>query len=276
MTTISPDGVPSAASRGPAVTARPGGFFRDVMSVAGRAVRALPREPEAVIPALLIPVFFFFVNTGSLSSITETTGSVTDFKAFQLPVAIVFAVTGISRAAALVTDIQGGYFDRLLVTPIKRPALLLGLMIADFVLVLLLGSVVTAMGLALGVRFETGVLGIIAFLLIGALWGLAFAGFSYSIALKTGNPAAVNSAFLLFFPFAFIAPTLVPEELLSGWMATAAKFNPVTYLFEGLRALITEGWEWSSIGVSLLAIAIMGFVSFSLAFAALKGRVAQR
>ena len=40
-----------------------------------------------------------------------------DFKAFQLPVAIIFAVTGISRASALVTDIQSGYFDRLLLTP---------------------------------------------------------------------------------------------------------------------------------------------------------------
>jgi len=275
MTALTPDAGISA-NRGAAVTARPGGFIRDVLSVAGRAVRALPREPEAVIPALLIPVFFFFVNTGSLTDLAESSGTITDFKAFQLPVSIVFAVTGISRAAALVTDIQGGYFDRLLVTPIKRPALLLGLMVADFVLVILLGSVVTAMGLLLGIRFETGVLGIAAFLVIGALWGLAFAGFSYAIALKTGNPAAVNSAFLLFFPFAFISSTFLPVDQLSGWMQSAARVNPVTYLFEGLRALILEGWVWSSIGKALLAIAIMGLISFSLAFAALKGRVAQR
>ena len=47
--------------------------------------------------------------------------------------AIIFAVTGVSRASALVTDIQGGYFDRLLLTPIRRPSLLLGLMAADVV-----------------------------------------------------------------------------------------------------------------------------------------------
>lgn len=256
------------------VTARPGGFVRDVLSVAGRAVRALPREPEAVIPALIIPVFFFFVNTGSLTDLAESAGGVADFKAFQLPVSIVFAVTGISRAPALVTDIQGGYFDRLLVTPIRRPALLLGLMIADFVLVILLGSVVTAMGLLLGIRFETGVAGIVAFLLIGALWGVAFAGFSYAIALKTGNPAAVNSAFLLFFPFAFISSTFLPLEALSGWMRTVARYNPVTYLFEGLRAIILEGWVWSSIAKCLLAIAIMGTISFTLAFLSLRGRLA--
>ena len=263
----------TAVTNRSSVQARPGGFVHDVFTVAGRAVRALPREPEAVIPALLIPVFFFFVNTGSLTNLAEGAGGISDFKAFQLPVSIVFAVTGISRAPALVTDIQGGYFDRLLVTPIKRPALLLGLMIADFVLVMVLGLVVTIMGLALGVRFEAGILGIVAFLLIGAIWGMAFAGFSYAIALKTGNPAAVNSAFLLFFPFAFISSTFLPLEALSGWMRSVAQVNPVTYLFKGLRSLIFEGWNWSSLGQALLAIAIMGTISFSLAFAALRGRL---
>ena len=43
----------------------------------------------------------------------------------------------------------------------------------------------------------------IAFILLASLWSLAFAGFGYAIALKTGNPAAVNSTFLLFFPFLF-------------------------------------------------------------------------
>ena len=96
--------------------------------MARRAIRSLPREPEAIIPAIIVPVFFFFVNVGSLQKLAQSSGSVTDFKAFQLPVAIIFAVTGVSRASALVTDIQDGYFDRLLVTPVKRPALLLGMM----------------------------------------------------------------------------------------------------------------------------------------------------
>ncbi len=96
------------------VQARPAGFFRDLASIAGRALRAIPREPEALIPALIVPLFFFTVNVGALSEISSFVG-VEDFRAFQLPVAIIFAVTGVSRASALVTDIQSGYFDRLLV-----------------------------------------------------------------------------------------------------------------------------------------------------------------
>ena len=90
------------------IQARPAGFFRDVTTVAGRALRAIPREPEAILPALIIPIFFFIVNTGALSKVSSFAG-INDYKAFQLPVSIVFAVTGISRASALVTDIKSGY-----------------------------------------------------------------------------------------------------------------------------------------------------------------------
>ena len=257
------------------IQARPAGFFRDLTTVAGRALRAIPREPESIIPALFIPLFFFAVNTGSLSKVSSFTGIV-DYKAFQIPVAIVFAVTGISRASALVTDIKSGYFDRLLMTPISRVALLLGLMIADFALVIALSVPVLILGLIVGVNFTTGFVGMLAFLLMSGLWGLAFTGFPYAIALKTGNPAAVNSSFLLFFPFSFLTTSFLPKEALSGWLATAAKYNPVTYLLDGLRAIITTGWDWSSITKALVAIVIIMSISFTLAFVALKGRVRRK
>ena len=109
-----------------------------------------------MIPALMIPLFFFVVNVGALQDFSEQGIAGFDYKAFQLPVAIIFAVTGISRAGTLVLDIQDGYFDRLLMTPVKRLALLLGLMVADFALVCGLCIPVMGLGFALGVRFETG------------------------------------------------------------------------------------------------------------------------
>jgi ABC-2 type transport system permease protein len=255
---------------------RAAGFVADCASIAGRALRAIPREPEAVIPALFIPVFFFVVNVGALEKVAEAQaveGTVTDFRAFQLPVAILFAVTGISRASALVTDIQDGYFDRLLMTPIRRLALLLGLMIADFALVIALCIPVVLLGFAFGVRFETGIAGILAFILIAGLWGLAFTGFPYAIALKTGNPAAVNTSFILFFPFAFLTTSFLPEAALSGWLATVADWNPVTYILAGMRSLILSGWDGSELVPAFLSIAGVGAVSMTLAFMALRGRL---
>ena len=89
-------------------------FVADVSAVASRAIRSLTREPEFIGPALAIPIFFFVVNIGALEAFVERQPGI-DYRAFQLPVAIVFAVTGISRANMLVIDIQTGYLDRMLV-----------------------------------------------------------------------------------------------------------------------------------------------------------------
>ena len=248
-------------------------FVADVSAVASRAIRSLTREPEFIGPALAIPIFFFVVNIGALEAFVERQPGI-DYRAFQLPVAIVFAVTGISRANMLVIDIQTGYLDRMLVTPIRRTALLLGLMIADIVLALALATVVLVLGFVVGGGFETGVPGLMAFLALSMAWSLAFTGFPYTVALRTGNPAAVNSAFLIFFPFAFLTPSMLPRDLMSGWLKTVSAWNPVTYLLEGMRSVISAGWDLSMILKAVAAIVGLGMVTFTMAFRSLSKRVA--
>ena len=105
---------------------RPAGFVADVVSIAGRALRGVTRDLEAVTPPIFIALFFFLVNIATLQRLTENQIAGFDFKAFPLPTAILLGVTGVSRAPALVLDVQNGYFDRLLVTPVRRLAILLG------------------------------------------------------------------------------------------------------------------------------------------------------
>jgi len=209
-----------------ALRARPAGFAHDVSAIAGRALRGVPRDLEAVMPPIFIALFFFIVNIATLQRLTQSAGAGFDYKAFQMPTAILLGVTGISRAGSLVLDVQNGYMDRLLMTPIRRLAILLGHMVADVTVSTALTVPILALGFVLGVRFETGFLGLLAFVLLAALWSLAFAGFGYAIALKTGNPAAVQSTFLLFFPFLFLTSSYVPRSQLSGWLDRVASTTP--------------------------------------------------
>src|SRR5204863_5921151 len=135
-----------------------------------------------------------------------------------------------------------------------RLAILLGHLTADVAVAAVLTVPIIIVGFLLGVRFESGPLGIVVFIFVAALWSLAFSGFGYAIALKTGNPGAVNSTFLLFFPFLFLTSSYVPLDQLSGWLATVAAWNPVTYLLEGLRSLILEGWVWADLAKAVVAI----------------------
>jgi len=156
---------------------------------------------------------------------------------------------------------------------VRRQMLLLGLMAADFLAVILLTIPVLLLGLVLGVSFETGLLGMIVFLLYGAMWGLAFAGFPYAIALKTGNPAAVNASFILFFPFAFLTTSFLPQEALTGWLSTVATYNPVTYVLDGLRSVVSTGWDMDRLLQGFGASIALMVISFGLASLALAGRI---
>ena len=79
-------------------------------------------------------------------------------------------------------------------------------------------------------------------------------------------------SFLLFFPFIFLTTIFVPLEAMTGWLATIATYNPVTYLLEGLRSLVSDGWVWSELLKGAGAIALVGVVSMTLALMALMGR----
>ena len=156
--------------------ARSVGIVTDIATVARRSVRSLLREPEAMAPALIIPTFFFVVNVGALESFVERVPGI-DYRAFQIPVAIIFAVTGISRASVLVIDIQTGYLDRMLVTPVRRSTLLIGLMVADVVLAMGLSLVVIVMGLVFGGELRdrpAGSAGV--FVGLAVAWSLSFTG----------------------------------------------------------------------------------------------------
>ncbi len=254
---------------------RKAGFVRDVVAVSERALRSVVRDTETTVPALVIPVFMYVMTVGALEDFAESIPGL-DYRAFQLPVAVLFAVTGISRATTVVTDIQSGYFDRLVMTPVNRLALLLGLMVADFALVVALTIPVIIMGFIAGVGFVTGVPGILAFMVLAGVWGLIFSGFPYAIAFKTGNAAAVNMSFLLFFPFLFMTSLFVPQEEMTGWMSTAADFNPVTYLLAALRSLIYGGWDGPVMRDGMISIAACGVLTISLALASLKGRATRK
>ena len=88
----------SSSATIPPSTIRPrqAGFARDVVAIAGRALRAIPRDMTSVIPPIFIALFFFVVNIGTLQRLTERNIAGFDFKAFMMATAILLGVTGVS------------------------------------------------------------------------------------------------------------------------------------------------------------------------------------
>ena len=237
-----------------------------------REVRMAMRTPAYLIPNLIMPIFFYFVMVGSLEEFAGRFG-LANWETFQLPMAIIFAVQGGSAGLNMVADIESGYFDKLLLTPASRLAILVGAMAADFLRIMVQATLVLLVAVAAGLDLATGLPGAVALVLIGSLFGLAYSGIGFAVALKTGNAQATQSMWFLFMPLMFLTTIFAPKEALSGWLEVAATVNPMTYLLQGMRALTMEGWDAGDLGAAVLAVGGLGSVSLSLALLALRGRV---
>jgi ABC-2 type transport system permease protein len=146
------------------------------------------------------------------------------------------------------------------VAPIRRSSIIFGRLTADLVRGIATSALVLLVGIALGARIETGVLGALVIVLLAAGFGVAYAGFGLLVALRTRNVQATQSSFLLFFPLLFLTPNFVPFDRLSPLMETLARLNPVSYVIVGLRSLVIDGWVWGQLAVCVLVIVGMGVV----------------
>jgi ABC-2 type transport system permease protein len=180
-----------------------------------------------------------------------------------------FAVATATSGLALVTEIDGGYFDKLLVAPIRRSSVIFGRLTADLARGAAASALVLLVGIALGARIQSGVLGAVVIVLLSALFGVAYAGFGILVALRTRNVQATQSSFLLFFPALFLTPNFVPFERLSPVMETLARINPISYVIVGLRSLIIDGWDVGKIAVCVIVIVAMGVVLTALSLRAI-------
>lgn len=255
-------------------------FWLQVTTMAWRSIVVTVRQPAAVLPSLIISVFFLVVYEASLGDASNFLPGLSgnNYLGFILPLSIVSASLSSSGAAgqSIVRDIENGYFDKLMLTPISRAALLLGPMIAGAVVLVLQTTLVTGVGLLMGLEPATGILGIVAMLGYALLLGVAFAGFTVGIALRSGSAAATQGASFLFFPLTFLTATFVPISLLSGWIQVAATYNPITYVLDAMRSLLLSGWNTDLLLQGVLSCVALGAITYAYALLSLRVRTSRK
>ncbi len=255
-------------------------FVLQVSAMTIRSLRIAFRVPAQIIPGLIISVFFLFVYTGTLGDASNFLPGLSgeSYLGFILPLAVLSAALSGSGLAGdgIVRDIENGYFDKLILTPASRSALLLGHMIAGAMLLVMQCCIVVGVAFLMGFRPETGILGVLALIGFALLLGTAFAGFTVGVALITGSSGATQGATFLFFPLSFLTATFVPVNLLSGWIRTAAEYNPITYVLDATRTILNTGWDGEIVLRGLSSVALMGVVLFAFALYGLRVRTKRR
>ncbi len=251
----------------------------DTWYIVLRDLRARIRMPVFVFMSLFQPILWLvlftqiFKSLGGMPGIGGA-GVGSSYLQFFAPGVLVMTVLFGSAFAGfgMLWDKDMGILSKMLATPVTRASIVAGRVIATVIVLLIQALIILIISTIMGVHIATGVPGALFALLLLFLLGLGFAAFSNGLALllkRQENVMAVTN--LLTMPLMFLSSMLMPGALLPGWLNAVRHCNPVDYAVVGVRDLITQGYVWSDLWLSLvvlLAVALVGIAFGTLMFRA--------
>lgn len=249
------------------------------LALTRRTLRGALRRPQFLAPLVIMPTLFLAINTGGLHRSTDLPGfpHVDGFLDFQLAGAMTQSLLlgGVMQGIATALEIEGGFFDRLVASPIPRVAIVLGRIMAGTAIAAAQIVWFLILGVIFGVTIHGGVPGLLLVLAIGSLAGTGFAALGVLIALRARNASTVQGIFPLVFVILFVSSAFFPRALLQAPANWVAEYNPLSYVADGMRDPIIGSISATPVLEGFAAAALLVTAFVGLAVLALRGRLRQ-
>lgn len=252
-------------------------WVRPSIALAVRSFTGMLRQPQSFVPGLVFPLFFTAVNAAALDrargldGFPEVDSYVSFLLAATLMQGVMFSATVAGNDVAL--DIQYGFFDRLVSSPVPRLTLLLGPLAGTGAYGVVLAMVFIAVLVVFGASVQAGVAGVVVIALAAGIFSVAIGAFAMAIGFRKGSVEEVNGYFPIFFTLVFLSSAFFPPELTGGWFEVVAGINPVSWIINGLRHLVIVGWDTSGALSALGTAAGLAAVLVAVASRSLRARL---
>lgn len=248
-------------------------IIMDVVYVAWRELLKFFRARVRLLVTVIQPLIWLGLMGNMMQGLTqnpfiERLLGTTSYLAFMTPGIILMTVLfgGVFSGLSIVWDRRIGYLEKLLAAPISRAAIPLGKMVAAAIQGGFQGLLILLIALGLGVRFSTGLAGVLFALLVAMTFSLILSGFSLTLASRIKSQETLMALVNFFtMPLMFTSNALFPREAMPAWLSAIAQINPVTHAVTPIRQVLLFGWDWSSMWVSLVVI---GGLALLMAFLA--------
>jgi ABC-2 type transport system permease protein len=248
--------------------------FRQITTLAWRALVKMRRNPEQLVDVTFMPILFtvmFGLMFGGAIS-----GSTAHYLPTLIPgIIIMTTITSCLAAGVQIReDMDKGVFDRFRSLPIARIAPLAGPMMADLARYTIATSVSLAVGVIMGYRPEGGVLGVIGGMVLAVITGWSLAWIFLWIGTNARSAGAVQGiSMMVMFPLSFLSNAFVPVATLPGWLQAVTRVNPVSHVISALRDLMNHGALTAQVGWALFGCVIVVAIFIPLAMRSYSKRV---
>ncbi len=241
--------------------------LRQFLAVGRRSIMNVVRQPAAIGPTFIFPLMFLAMSSAALNRATEVPGfpPVDSFFQFLVTTTLVQGALfgSVVAGSNMAADIEDGFFDRLIASPVARSSILLGRLMGAALLGYVQSWWFLGVATVFGLQVEGGLPGMLVLTSAAAVIAAGIGSLNVALALRTGSREAVEGSFPMFFSFLFISSAFFPRDLMSGWFKAAAGINPLSHLIEGLRTQVVEGFSASNAATALgfaFAILIVGLI----------------
>ncbi|MDE0802107.1 MAG: ABC transporter permease [Acidimicrobiales bacterium] len=253
--------------------------LRQSLQLSRRAVSSMLRQPQVLVPSLFFPLFFCALNAAAFDRITgaepEFAAQFDSFLDFLLPATVLQGVLfGSTQAGTeMANDIEIGFFDRLLASPVSRTSILVGRLAGGALLGAAQALFFTGILTLFGASVKGGVGAVAVLVVVSSLLAVGIGGFGVTLGIRTGSAEAVQGAFPLIFVLMFTSSAFFPRDLMSGWYRAVATYNPISWILDSLRDLQTLGWSAEDALVAIVTAAGLAVLSIVVALGALRRRL---
>src|SRR5918996_3615336 len=230
----------------------------DTATVFTRELRPVLRNPFSVIFSMIQPLFFLALFAPLLPDVV---GGESALQWFVPGIVVMVCLFGTSTTGAnLLFEIQTGSHERMLVTPLRRPALIIGRALKEIVPMFAQAALIVAATTPFG--FQLHAAGAFLGLLLLSVFCVGLGSLSYTLGLASKNQEwlfwAVQQTLL--FPLLLLAGMLLPIDGGPGWLQTLSKLNPLTYVVDAERALFNGDVFSSAVGAGAVAAAAVAAI----------------
>ncbi|OIQ89900.1 daunorubicin/doxorubicin resistance ABC transporter permease protein DrrB [mine drainage metagenome] len=228
-------------------------FLRQTLAITQAELRKLLRDPTEVFSRAVQPVLWLVIFGQVFSRVRGIPTGQVSYLAFMTPGILAQSVlfSAIFYGIAVIWERDLGIVHKLLVTPARRSALVLGKALAAALRGVIQAVIVYLIALLLGIGILWQPMPIVAVIAAVMLGSAIFATFSLIIAcvVKT-RERFMGIGQVLTMPLFFASNAIYPLDLMPGWLRTFALLNPLTYLVDALRgAMIVGGSSAHSLAV---------------------------
>lgn len=238
----------------------------DTRSLVQRYFTKLIRNPTLLGTNLATPLIFLLLFSQLLTKFGEfLPASSGGYLAYLAPGVIMLgAMIGAPQGAvSMVNDLNSGFLSKMLLTQANRSAILLGRLVTDMTVAVIQSVITIVFALLLGVRFSTGVPGILLILVTVAFFEFALSGIFLAVGMRTRKTETISAlSGVIFFPLIFISSAMFPLSFFPSWAQTISNYNPVSYASDVTRDLVGGGLTVGTLVSAFVLIGALALVTF--------------